>query len=88
MTGSVKFDGLESDRSNPKTWRFRKALGLSPTELVFVAGSTMEGEEEAALAAYRAARVELSATPPGAGPPPRRAVRPGRLVAEAPGASG
>jgi 3-deoxy-D-manno-octulosonic-acid transferase len=57
VTGSVKFDGLESDRSNPKTLALRKALGLSSTELVFVAGSTMEGEEEAALAAYRQARV-------------------------------
>ena len=56
VTGSVKFDGLESDRSNPRTVAIRRALGLSPTELVFVAGSTMEGEEEAALAAYRAAR--------------------------------
>jgi len=56
VTGSVKFDGLESDRSNAKTLALRKALGLSPTELVFVAGSTMEGEEEAALAAYRQAR--------------------------------
>jgi 3-deoxy-D-manno-octulosonic-acid transferase len=57
VTGSVKFDGLESDRSNPKTVTLRKALGVSPTELVFVAGSTMEGEEEAALTAYRKARV-------------------------------
>jgi 3-deoxy-D-manno-octulosonic-acid transferase len=56
VTGSVKFDGLESDRSNPKTVAVRKALGLAPAELVFVAGSTMEGEEEAALVAYRAAR--------------------------------
>ena len=56
VTGSVKFDGLEVDRSNGKTVALRKALGLSPTELVFVAGSTMDGEEEAALAAYRKAR--------------------------------
>jgi 3-deoxy-D-manno-octulosonic-acid transferase len=56
VTGSVKFDGLESDRSNPRTVAIRKALGLSSTELVFVAGSTMEGEEAAALAAYRKAR--------------------------------
>ncbi len=56
ITGSVKFDGLESDRSNPKTVALRKALGLSPAELIFVAGSTMEGEEAAALAAYRKAR--------------------------------
>ena len=32
-------------------------LGLSAADVVFVAGSTMDGEEVAALAAYRAARL-------------------------------
>jgi 3-deoxy-D-manno-octulosonic-acid transferase len=58
VTGSVKYDGLESDRNNPATLALRKALGLSPADLVFVAGSTMDGEEAAALAAYREARVQ------------------------------
>ena len=58
VTGSVKYDGLESDRNNPKTLALRRELGLSPADVVFVAGSTMEGEEAAALAAHRAARVE------------------------------
>ncbi len=56
ITGSVKFDGLESDRNNGRTRALRRLLGLSPADLVFVAGSTMEGEEAAALAAYTAAR--------------------------------
>jgi 3-deoxy-D-manno-octulosonic-acid transferase len=56
VTGSVKYDGLESDRNNSRTRALRELLGLSPTELVFVAGSTMEGEEAAVLAAYTAAR--------------------------------
>lgn len=56
VTGSVKFDGLESDRNNAKTRSLRTLLGLSPSDLVFVAGSTMEGEESAVLAAYAAAR--------------------------------
>ncbi len=56
VTGSVKYDGLESDRNNAKTRELRQLLGLSPTDLVFVAGSTMEGEEAAVLAAYNAAR--------------------------------
>jgi 3-deoxy-D-manno-octulosonic-acid transferase len=56
VTGSVKYDGLESDRDNARTLSLRRILGLDPADLVFVAGSTMEGEEEAALAAYRAAR--------------------------------
>ncbi len=56
VTGSVKYDGLESDRDNPRTVALRRELGLSPADLVFVAGSTMEGEEPAALEAYRKAR--------------------------------
>jgi 3-deoxy-D-manno-octulosonic-acid transferase len=56
VTGSVKFDGLESDRNNEKTQQLRHLLALAPSDLVFVAGSTMEGEEEAVLKAYRAAR--------------------------------
>lgn len=56
VTGSVKYDGLECDRNNPKTLALRRELGLWASDVVFVAGSTMEGEEAAALAAYRAAR--------------------------------
>jgi 3-deoxy-D-manno-octulosonic-acid transferase len=56
ITGSVKFDGLESDRDNPRTRELRRLLGLSSTDVVFVAGSTMEGEEAAALNAYAVAR--------------------------------
>jgi 3-deoxy-D-manno-octulosonic-acid transferase len=58
VTGSVKYDGLEGDRNNPRTLALRRELGLAPADLVFVAGSTMEGEEAAALAAYRAARTQ------------------------------
>jgi 3-deoxy-D-manno-octulosonic-acid transferase len=56
ITGSVKFDGLEAHRDNPRTLALRRELGLAPTDVVFVAGSTMDGEEAAALAAFRAAR--------------------------------
>lgn len=56
ITGSVKYDGLEAVRDNPRTGALREAFGLSPLDVVFVAGSTMEGEEDAALAAYRAAK--------------------------------
>jgi len=58
VTGSVKFDGLEHDRANPRTLELRRALGLTSAQLVFVAGSTMKGEELAALAAYREARTK------------------------------
>jgi 3-deoxy-D-manno-octulosonic-acid transferase len=56
VTGSVKFDGLENDRNNAKTRELRLLLGLASTDLVFVAGSTMEGEESAVLEAYNTAR--------------------------------
>ncbi len=56
VTGSVKYDGLESDRNNAKTRELRRLLGLASTDLVFVAGSTMEGEEAAVLQAYNTAR--------------------------------
>ena len=79
VTGSVKYDGLESDRANPKTLALRKGLGLSPTELVFVAGSTMEGEEAAGrrtvkspIRAYPQLRLVLvPATPSGSTRSPR-----------------
>lgn len=58
VAGSIKYDNLDSNRDNPRTLRLRGELGLRSTDLVFVAGSTMEGEEDAALAAYEAARVE------------------------------
>jgi 3-deoxy-D-manno-octulosonic-acid transferase len=60
VTGSVKYDGLESDRNNLKTRELRQLLGLAATDLVFVAGSTMEGEEAAVLTAYKAARRQHS----------------------------
>ena len=56
VTGSVKYDGLECDRDNLKTCALRRTLGLSVSDIVLVAGSTMEGEEIAALEAYRVAR--------------------------------
>jgi 3-deoxy-D-manno-octulosonic-acid transferase len=56
VTGSVKYDGLEANRDNPRTRALRRDLGLDPSAVVFVAGSTMEGEDEAAYEAYRAAR--------------------------------
>ncbi len=52
----MKYDGLESDRNNGKTRELRQLLGLAASDLVFVAGSTMEGEEAAVLEAYRAAQ--------------------------------
>lgn len=54
VTGSMKFDGAETDRANPATARLRALAGFQPQDVVFLAGSTQDPEEEAALAAFTA----------------------------------
>jgi 3-deoxy-D-manno-octulosonic-acid transferase len=57
-TGSIKFDGVESDRANPQTQRLRGLLGIDASDRVFIAGSTQTPEELAALETYDAARAQ------------------------------
>jgi 3-deoxy-D-manno-octulosonic-acid transferase len=52
-TGSLKFDGATGDRRNPTTRRLADLAGFSDQDVVFLAGSTQEGEEQIALDAYR-----------------------------------
>lgn len=52
ITGSIKFDGVVTDRSNPATDHLRQIFQLSPAETVFMAGSTQEPEEQLALQAW------------------------------------
>ncbi|MCA9052423.1 MAG: 3-deoxy-D-manno-octulosonic acid transferase [Planctomycetaceae bacterium] len=56
VTGSIKFDGVQTDRRNPHTRAIRAAFGWPEGVPVFVAGSTQSPEEEAAIDAWRAAR--------------------------------
>jgi 3-deoxy-D-manno-octulosonic-acid transferase len=56
VTGSIKFDRVMTDRHNPKTTELRRAFGLRDGDRVFVAGSTQESEESAALDTYLALR--------------------------------
>ena len=53
VTGSVKYDGLECDRANVRTLALRRAFGISAMDIIFVAGSTMDGEEQAVFSAFR-----------------------------------
>src|SRR5262249_42778380 len=46
VTGSVKYDGASADRANSRTSALRDLLAVSPGELVWVAGSTQDSEEE------------------------------------------
>ncbi len=53
VTGSIKFDRIETDRDNPRTVELRRAFGLRETETVFIAGSTQDPEERFAIKSYR-----------------------------------
>jgi 3-deoxy-D-manno-octulosonic-acid transferase len=55
-TGSIKFDRVTTNRHNSKTAELRSAFGIAETDSVFVAGSTQESEESAALHTYLALR--------------------------------
>lgn len=52
-TGSLKFDGAVGDRQSAATRRLATLAGFRADDVVFLAGSTQEGEEAAALEAYR-----------------------------------
>jgi 3-deoxy-D-manno-octulosonic-acid transferase len=52
VTGSIKFDGARSDRSNPDTLRLSLVAGITEDDVVFLAGSTQEPEESLALDAF------------------------------------
>jgi 3-deoxy-D-manno-octulosonic-acid transferase len=49
VTGSLKFDGAQSDRGNPRTAELRELAGIASDDIVFLAGSTQEPEEQYAL---------------------------------------
>lgn len=53
VTGSMKFDGAETDRSNPATGRLARLAGIDESDLVFLAGSTQAGEESLAIETFR-----------------------------------
>jgi 3-deoxy-D-manno-octulosonic-acid transferase len=54
VTGSMKYDGAQTDRNNPATRRLAALAGFADDDIVLLAGSTQEPEEEMALATFRA----------------------------------
>ncbi len=54
VTGSIKFDRVTTDRSNPRTEELRQSFQIAPSVPVFIAGSTQAPEENAAIDAYLA----------------------------------
>lgn len=53
VTGSIKFDGAQTDRDNPTTRRLATLAGIQSTDVVLLAGSTQRPEEQLAVAAFR-----------------------------------
>lgn len=53
VTGSMKYDGAKTDRDSPQVTRLRRLAGFDERRVVFLAGSTQEGEEEVILATFR-----------------------------------
>lgn len=56
VTGSIKYDGAQTDRGNPATQRLRTLAGFADGDRVILAGSTQEPEEAMALDTLRALR--------------------------------
>ncbi|NMC18870.1 MAG: 3-deoxy-D-manno-octulosonic acid transferase, partial [Thermogutta sp.] len=53
VTGSMKYDGAQTDRNNPATARLRRLAGIGPDEIVWIAGSTQAEEEVLSSAVAR-----------------------------------
>jgi 3-deoxy-D-manno-octulosonic-acid transferase len=53
VTGSIKFDGAQTQRDNPATARLRQIAGFTDDDVIFLAGSTQSPEEDLAVATYR-----------------------------------
>ena len=71
-TGNIKYDGAITDRDNAKTQNLAALFGVKPDDLVWIAGSTCEPEEQIVVDVYRRAvqqhprlRVDRGAAPAG-----------------------
>lgn len=53
VTGSMKYDGAQTDRNNPATRRLAALAGFKNDDIVLLAGSTQEPEEAIALETFR-----------------------------------
>jgi 3-deoxy-D-manno-octulosonic-acid transferase len=58
VTGSVKFDGVATDRHNSRTQELARLLRVEASDLVWIAGSTQAPEEEMALEIYGRAKAK------------------------------
>jgi 3-deoxy-D-manno-octulosonic-acid transferase len=51
--GSLKFDGTETNRDNCRTTELRQLAGLNDSDVIFLAGSTQDPEEQYALEIFQ-----------------------------------
>ncbi len=58
VTGSLKYDGAETNRCNPRTEALRQLAGFAEDDVVFLAGSTQEPEEQYAIDVFRTLAAE------------------------------
>lgn len=61
VSGSIKFDGVETNRGADATVRLARLAGIGPDDVVFLCGSSQDPEEAAALETFRRLRDEFSA---------------------------
>ncbi|HJQ79448.1 MAG TPA: glycosyltransferase N-terminal domain-containing protein, partial [Lacipirellulaceae bacterium] len=52
-TGSLKYDGAQTDRHNPRTSAMRQLAGFTGDDIIFLAGSTQEPEEQIAIEIFQ-----------------------------------
>ena len=58
VTGSVKYDGVTTERGHPKTRALGSLLNVQAADVVWVAGSTQAPEEQIVLDIFRRIRTE------------------------------
>ncbi|HZV07876.1 MAG TPA: 3-deoxy-D-manno-octulosonic acid transferase [Gemmataceae bacterium] len=58
VTGNIKFDGVLTDRRNPRTDFLREQLKVKEGELIWIAGSTQAPEEEIVLRIWQKLRCD------------------------------
>jgi 3-deoxy-D-manno-octulosonic-acid transferase len=60
ITGSIKFDGVQTDRANARVTELRRIFGITEDERVLIAGSTQAPEERFAIESYLQLRSKYS----------------------------
>jgi len=53
VAGNLKFDGAHTNRDNPRTQSLRELAGFSEGDIIYLAGSTQDPEEQLALETFQ-----------------------------------